>query len=116
MAHTMDALCSYMYNVPLPFPLSRSLSLSLPLRVNQVLKQNDHLKSQLQAQLTTYQPSATSAGALGCDSSGVVTSAVCYQLRGEVQQVREEKGKLEARVTKLKTESQKKLELYNKEK
>ena len=78
------------------------------------MEQNLQLKSQVQA-YQTYQPSPQSAGAICCDSSGTITSAAYYHLRGEVKRVQEEKSKLESRVEKLKDELKKKQELYTKE-
>ena len=83
-------------------------------RVKDLLEQNERLKSQVQAQLT-FQPSPTSAGAICCDSSGTVTSAALYHLRGEVKRVQEEKGRMEGRVDRLKNEVQKWKELYSRE-
>ena len=50
----------------------------------------------------TFQPSHTSAGAICCDSSGTVTSAAFYHMRGELTKVKEEKERLEGKMEKLK--------------
>ena len=63
----------------------------------------------------TFQPSSTSAGALCCDSSGTITSAAFYHLRGEVKKLQDSKAKAEGRVEKLKDEVQKRKELYTRE-
>ena len=60
----------------------------------------------------TFQPSLTSAGALCCDTSGTITSAAFYHLRGEVKKLQDSKAKAEARVEKLKEELQKRKELH----
>ena len=60
----------------------------------------------------TYQPSHTSAGAVCVDSSGVVTSAAVYHMRGELAREREEKEKLRARLKKFKEAFIENKELY----
>ena len=57
-------------------------------RMRDLQEQNTRLKAQVQAKLT-FQPSQSSAGAICCDSSGAVTSAATYHLRGEVAKARE---------------------------
>ena len=109
-------------------PSSESLSLSLSLslshththththcRVRDLERENSELKSQLQQAHLTYHPTSTSAGAICCDSSGPVTSAAVYHLRGEVKKLKEEKEKLETRVKKLKNALIENKELYEQE-